>query len=159
MDAEKIRVTHDDTRECTSGFKVDAKWVDTALDDIIEEDMKSIIVPPKLIELRDYLRFKGNSRREDGDMRLWEYKKKIGDDMEGTNVGTENVGTTNIKEKHGVPALSSVFIPGLGQLIKGQVCKGIVIFIGMGISLFLCLTGIGFITSPILWLWNMVQNR
>jgi len=31
-------------------------------------------------------------------------------------------------QKHGVPLLLSIFIPGLGQIIKGQVKKGLLIF-------------------------------
>jgi TM2 domain-containing membrane protein YozV len=37
-------------------------------------------------------------------------------------------------QKHGLPALLSLFIPGLGQTVKGQVGKGILIFIGTGIA-------------------------
>lgn len=33
-------------------------------------------------------------------------------------------------QKYGVPALLSFFIPGLGQMVKGQVGKGILILIG-----------------------------
>ena len=29
------------------------------------------------------------------------------------------------EEKHGVPAVMSLFLPGLGQMIKGQVGKGV----------------------------------
>ncbi|HZE86989.1 MAG TPA: hypothetical protein VE090_02160 [Methylomirabilota bacterium] len=31
-------------------------------------------------------------------------------------------------QKHGVPLLLSFFVPGLGQLVKGQVKKGLIIF-------------------------------
>lgn len=34
----------------------------------------------------------------------------------------------NKTQKHGVPLLLSVFIPGLGQVVKGQVKKGLLIF-------------------------------
>lgn len=33
-------------------------------------------------------------------------------------------------QKHGVPLVLSIFIPGLGQLVKGQVKKGLWIFFG-----------------------------
>lgn len=36
--------------------------------------------------------------------------------------------STNSSQKHGVPLLLSIFIPGLGQLVKGQVKKGVIIF-------------------------------
>ena len=73
MDATMIKVMPDKTRECRSGFKVDAKWVGTALDEILDEpEMQNQCISPKLIELKNYLRFKGNSKREDGDFSLWE---------------------------------------------------------------------------------------
>ena len=63
----------DKTHECTSGFKVDAKWVGTAIDEILDEpEMQNQHISPRLIELKNYLRFKGNSRREDGDFSLWD---------------------------------------------------------------------------------------
>lgn len=57
--------------------------------------------------------------------------------------------------KHGLPAVLSLIIPGLGQLIKGHVIKGILIFIFMAISSALMWVVIGFITTPILYLWNV----
>jgi hypothetical protein len=45
-------------------------------------------------------------------------------------------------QKHEVPALLSFFIPGLGQIVKGQVGKGILIFIGVGLGLLLIIPGI-----------------
>lgn len=36
--------------------------------------------------------------------------------------------TKLISQKHGVPLLLSFIIPGLGQLVKGQVKKGLLIF-------------------------------
>ena len=59
------------------------------------------------------------------------------------------------KQKHGVPALLSFFIPGLGQLIKGHIVKAIFIFLGVIISIPLIIIGIGIITLPILWLWGI----
>lgn len=59
------------------------------------------------------------------------------------------------QQRHGVPALLSFFIPGLGQLIKGDVFKGIVAFIGMGVSIASVAYGIGFFTTPVLWVWQV----
>jgi len=59
------------------------------------------------------------------------------------------------EQKHDVPALVSFFIPGLGQIIKGEVGKGILIIIGLIISIFFLFIVIGFITTPILWIWNV----
>ena len=59
------------------------------------------------------------------------------------------------RKTHGFPALISFFIPGLGQLIKGNILKGIFIFIAMIISSLSSIILIGFITTPIIWIWNV----
>ena len=69
-------------------------------------------------------------------------------------VGTEQ-DMVKEEQKHGVPALLSFFIPGLGQLIKGHIAKAIFIILGMIISVPLIFIGIGLITMPILWLWGI----
>lgn len=56
---------------------------------------------------------------------------------------------------HGVPALLSFFIPGLGQLIKGQIFKAIGIWIGLIISGLLASILIGLITTPLIWVWQI----
>ncbi|HBF21697.1 MAG: hypothetical protein CMI36_14905 [Owenweeksia sp.] len=57
------------------------------------------------------------------------------------------------KQTHGVPALISFFIPGLGQLIKGHILKGIAIWIiGGVVAFFLWWT----IIAPFaVWAWNV----
>jgi TM2 domain-containing membrane protein YozV len=55
-------------------------------------------------------------------------------------------------QKHGIPALLSFFCPGLGQLVKGDIGKGIGMF--MGAFLGLCLGGI---PTLIIWIWSMVD--
>ena len=59
------------------------------------------------------------------------------------------------EQKHGVPALISFFIPGLGQVIKGHVGKGVLIFFGTMVSSVLVFAFVGLITTPVLWLWNI----
>lgn len=59
------------------------------------------------------------------------------------------------KKTHGLPTVFSFFIPGLGQIVKGHVGKGILIIFGMIASFFLMLYMIGFITAPLIWLWNI----
>lgn len=62
------------------------------------------------------------------------------------------------KSKHGLPALLSFFIPGLGQLVKGQILKAIFIFIMYGVSvLMIFVMFIGIPMLIILWLWSMVD--
>lgn len=56
-------------------------------------------------------------------------------------------------QKHGIPALFSFFIPGLGQIIKGQIIKGILIWaIGGVLSFFLWWT---VIVPLAVWVWNV----
>jgi len=56
-------------------------------------------------------------------------------------------------QKHSLPALVSFFIPGLGQIIKGQILKGILIWIIGGIlTVFLFWT---IIVPVAIWLWNV----
>jgi TM2 domain-containing membrane protein YozV len=61
------------------------------------------------------------------------------------------------KQAHGVPALLSFFIPGLGQMVKGEIGKGILIFFGFWVSLALIAILIGFITTPILYFWQIID--
>lgn len=68
--------------------------------------------------------------------------------MEGTTNGVK-------KEVYGVPALLSFFVPGLGQIVKGQVAKGILIMIASFVAVLLCLVLIGFVLYPIIWIWSI----
>src|SRR6266849_1303746 len=47
-------------------------------------------------------------------------------------------------QKHGAPLLLSIFIPGLGQLVKGEVKKGLLIFFAPIIA-FLVILILGFV--------------
>jgi len=57
----------------------------------------------------------------------------------------------------GLAAVLSFFITGLGQIYNGQIAKGINFIIVYGISWALMFVIIGFITTPILWIWGMVD--
>jgi TM2 domain-containing membrane protein YozV len=46
---------------------------------------------------------------------------------------------------------------GLGQIYNGQIGKGVLFIILYGVSIALMLVFIGFITTPILWIWGMVD--
>lgn len=56
-------------------------------------------------------------------------------------------------QKHGIPALVSLFIPGLGQMIKGDFLKGIVIWVLGGIAIFFIWWTI--IVPFIIYVWNV----
>lgn len=61
----------------------------------------------------------------------------------------------NEKKTYGVPALLSFFVPGLGQIVKGQVVKAVAIWLALGISWLLQFVLIGFILLPLIWLWQI----
>ena len=51
----------------------------------------------------------------------------------------------------------SFFFMGLGQIYNGQIGKGVVFIILYGISVALMWVVIGFVTTPILWIYGMVD--
>ena len=57
----------------------------------------------------------------------------------------------------GLAAVLSFFWMGLGQIYNGQVAKGIFFIICYGISFILMFIIIGFITTPILFIWGIVD--
>jgi TM2 domain-containing membrane protein YozV len=60
-----------------------------------------------------------------------------------------------IPEKYGIAALLSFFLPGLGQVVKGQVLKAIVIWLGMIVFVVLSFVVIGLPLLLVLWLWQI----
>lgn len=56
-----------------------------------------------------------------------------------------------------VATILSFFYMGLGQFYNGQIGKGVVFIILYGISLLLMYVIIGFVTTPILWIWGMID--
>lgn len=78
-------------------------------------------------------------------------KKKIEEEERYKN----QIVSTSIQpntQKHGAPAVLSFFIPGLGQLIKGHVGRGIAIFFGVifGLMLFV-------VPGVIIWIWQIAD--
>ncbi|ALD22742.1 hypothetical protein [Hymenobacter sp. DG25A] len=58
-----------------------------------------------------------------------------------------------MKKTYGLPALLSLFVPGLGQLIKGQFLKAFLIWaVGGTISFLLYWT---LIVPFVIWAWNV----
>lgn len=61
-----------------------------------------------------------------------------------------------MRQKHGIPALISFFIPGLGQLIKGHIFSALFFFVVCGVTAFLFAWTIIFSFIPfIFWVWNV----
>ena len=57
----------------------------------------------------------------------------------------------------GLAAILSFFWMGLGQIYNGQIGKGIGFIIAYVISFLLMLVIVGFITTPILFVWGIVD--
>jgi TM2 domain-containing membrane protein YozV len=58
------------------------------------------------------------------------------------------------------PAIATVLsfvFAGLGQIYNGEIGKGILFMALYGFSLMLMLVIIGFVTTPLLWIWGMVD--
>jgi TM2 domain-containing membrane protein YozV len=62
-----------------------------------------------------------------------------------------------MRKNPGVAAVLSFFFSGLGQIYNGQIGKGLLFISAQTVSLFLMFILIGFITSPIIWIWGMVD--
>jgi len=58
----------------------------------------------------------------------------------------------------GLAAVLSFFYMGLGQIYNGQLSKGIAFIIAYTISWILMFILIGFITTPILWIYGMYDS-
>ena len=68
------------------------------------------------------------------------------------------VAVTQVAPKSpGLALLGSFFFPGLGQLINGQVGKGIAMFVAYLVSIVLLFAIIGFVLVPAIWIWSMVD--
>lgn len=85
-------------------------------------------------------------------MPLTEADKRKIEEEEKYRVQLNSQPVSKTAQTYGVPAILSFFIPGLGQLVKGQVGKGILFFFGVIIGLiFLAIPGI------IIWIWQIVD--
>jgi len=60
--------------------------------------------------------------------------------------------------RHGVPALISFFLPGVGQMMKGSILKGVLIWGGVLVNVGLVsVGGIGVVTGALFWIWNVID--
>lgn len=106
-------------------------------------------------------------------MALSEMKKqKIEEEEKYRHTVASSISTSKAVQKHGVPLLLSFFIPGLGQLVKGQVKKGLLIFFSpivtfllvalLGISIdgvaVLGLLGYYWLGVVILYIWQLIDS-
>jgi TM2 domain-containing membrane protein YozV len=57
----------------------------------------------------------------------------------------------------GLAAVLSFLFMGLGQIYNGQIGKGIGFIVAYVVSWCLMFVVIGFITTPVLWIWGIVD--
>ncbi len=57
----------------------------------------------------------------------------------------------------GMAAILSFLFIGLGQAYNGEIAKAVTFVILYGVSIFLTLFVVGFVTIPILWIWSMLD--
>ena len=65
--------------------------------------------------------------------------------------------STQPQKNPGVATVLSFFFMGLGQIYNGQIGKGIIFIVLYAISVALMFVIVGFITTPILWIWGLVD--
>jgi TM2 domain-containing membrane protein YozV len=56
-----------------------------------------------------------------------------------------------------IATLLSFLFMGAGQIYNGEIKKGILFIVLYAVSIFLMSFLIGFITTPILWIWGMID--
>jgi TM2 domain-containing membrane protein YozV len=79
----------------------------------------------------------------------------------GTGVAPAQIPAQQIivvaEKSPGLAAVLSFFWAGLGQIYNGEISKGILLMVAYVISCVLMAVVIGFITTPILWIYGMVD--
>ncbi|MFQ5499871.1 MAG: hypothetical protein ACE5FH_09380 [Candidatus Zixiibacteriota bacterium] len=66
-----------------------------------------------------------------------------------------NQQTSQLYKNPGLAAVLSFFYMGLGQIYNGQIGKGVLFIILYSISWLFMLLLIGFITTPVFWIYGM----
>src|SRR5437868_4359019 len=57
----------------------------------------------------------------------------------------------------GLAAVLSFFWCGLGQIYNGEIAKGVIFIVLFAVSLLATFILIGWLTTPLLWIWGMVD--
>lgn len=71
--------------------------------------------------------------------------------------GSPQVVMVKTPKNPGVAAVLSFFWSGLGQIYNGEIGKGVLLLVVYIVSWWLMLIVIGFITTPVLWIYGMVD--
>ena len=69
--------------------------------------------------------------------------------------GVRAKAATNEIKNPGLAAVLSFLVMGLGQIYNGEIGKGLLFIVLYAISIVLCFVLIGFITTPILWIYGI----
>lgn len=75
--------------------------------------------------------------------------------MELNNMSEQDIQEGSPDQKYGFAALLSFFLPGLGQIVKGQIWKGIGMMLAAIVAGALILVVIGLILYPIIWIYSI----
>jgi TM2 domain-containing membrane protein YozV len=86
-----------------------------------------------------------------------EFCRKCGSRLGGDAGRSARVVVVRSARSPGAAAVLSFFWCGLGQIYNGQIGKGIGMMIAYFISAILIYLLIGLITTPILWIWGMID--
>ncbi|MDQ0159938.1 hypothetical protein [Alkalibacillus salilacus] len=62
-----------------------------------------------------------------------------------------------MQKNAGLAAVLSFLFSGLGQVYNGEIGKGVIFMVAYAISALLMIVIIGFITTPIIWIWGMID--
>jgi len=60
-----------------------------------------------------------------------------------------------MQERYLIPAIFSFLLPGLGQIAKGEVRKGIWMMVGVLISSLAVVIYVGYVITPVLYIWSI----
>ncbi|WP_084675061.1 zinc ribbon domain-containing protein [Hippea jasoniae] len=71
--------------------------------------------------------------------------------------GVKQPSSNSPAKNPGLAAVLSFLFTGLGQIYNGQIGKGIIFIVMYSISIALMFVVVGFVTTPILWIWGMVD--
>ncbi|MGO9453821.1 MAG: zinc-ribbon domain-containing protein [Candidatus Binataceae bacterium] len=82
--------------------------------------------------------------------------RKCGSPLAGPAAPHTVVVVADIKSP-GLAAVLSFLWCGLGQIYNGQIGKGIVMMVAYAISVFMIHFLIGLLTTPVLWIWGLVD--
>ncbi|HKN01550.1 MAG TPA: zinc-ribbon domain-containing protein [Candidatus Binataceae bacterium] len=82
--------------------------------------------------------------------------RKCGSPLAGPTGAPRVVVVAELKSP-GLAAVLSFLWCGLGQIYNGQIGKGIVVMVVYAISAFMIHLLIGLLTTPVLWIWGMVD--